>query len=254
MLSCKKILFFILTAVSVAGCMEQKLLFDFKKDVNKNFFKEIPGIGNSPYIKFPVTKKAERAEIYVSSFSEKYIEKDDLLEFTELNDSTNIPFVDYWFVKGYSQELYLIKYDFTYTATGKKGNPVDVPVEGAVFFSVKYNGKGNTIGVVPCYFGTINTDDSLINFDTPLSLKKDKDHFYLKLYKKRKNMNGLLFMPVVFSSQPGSEEEKLNIEKIVRLDPNKIGGFKPLVFDIGKIFHDPSALKFHYIDTLNLTQ
>ena len=254
MLSCKKILVFIVAAISFAGCMEHRLLFDFGRDVNQSFFKEVPGIGNSPFIKFPVTKKAGKLEIYASSFRERYIEKDDLLEFTELNDSTQIPSADYWSLVGYSQDLYLIKYDFTYTAKTKKGESIDVPAEGAVFFSVKHNGKGDTIGVVSCYFGTIDTDYSMINFDTELSLQKDNGHFYLKLHKKKKNMNGLLFMPVVFSSKPGSAEEKLNIKKIVKLDPNKVGGVKPLVFDISKIFHDSAALKFHYVGTLHLNQ
>jgi hypothetical protein len=45
-----------------------------------------------------------------------------------------------------------------------------------------------------------------------------------------------------------------NIEKIVRLDANKIGGNKPLVFDINSIFKDSNALQFHYFKTINLTQ
>ena len=67
-------------------------------------------------------------------------------------------------------------------------------------------------------------------------------------------MNGLLFMPADFPSRPQTVEDKFNIEKIVRLDPNKVGGYKPLVFDISKIFNDPNALQFHYLTTLHLTQ
>ena len=255
MLSCKKIpvLIFVIV-VALSSCMEQKILFNFNNDVNRNFFKEIPGFG-MPLYREPVTKKATNVEVYISSFSEKFIEKDHLLEFTELNDSTKIPFATYLGVNGYSQDLYLLKYEFTYTGTNKStGKTFEVPAKAAIFFSVKHNGSGNTIGITPCYFGIINEEDDLIAFDTELSLKKDKDHYYLKPLKKSKKMNGLLFMPADFPSNPKTPEDKFNIEKIVRLDPNKVGGYKPLVFDISKIFHDPNALQFHYYTTLHLTQ
>ncbi|MEO8413396.1 MAG: hypothetical protein ABI472_07035 [Ginsengibacter sp.] len=251
MLSCKKIISFIAAAIALAGCMEQRIIFDFNHNVNRNFFKEIPGIGDALFIKYPVTKKATTAEIYVSSFREKYIENDNLLEFTELNDSSKIDTVAYWGKQGYAQDLYLLRYEFTYSAKTKKGKLIDVPVEAAVFFSIKYNSRG-TIGVMPCYFGIVNDEDNLIAFDTELTLKKDNGNFYLKLHPKKKNEYGLLFMPAVFPTHPKTAEDIFAIEKIVELDPNKVGGYKPLVFNINKIFHDPNALKFHYVDTLHL--
>ena len=149
---------------------------------------------------------------------------------------------------GYSQDLYLLKYEFIYG----KGFPDTI--QAAVFFSVKYNGRKDITGITPCYFGIINEEDNLIAFNTELSLKKANGHYYLKHMKKSKKMNGLLFIPADFPSNPKSPEEKINIEKIVRLDPNKIGGYKSLVFDINKIFHDANALQFHYYDTLHLNQ
>jgi hypothetical protein len=249
MLSCKKIsvpVFAIVVALS--SCMEQKILFNFNNDVNRNFFKEIPGLGSATYNGQPVTQMANNVEVYISSFREKFIEKDHLLEFTELNDSTSIPFVIYKEIDGYSQDLYLLKYEFIY------GKNFHDTIQAAVFFSVKYHGIENTIGITPCYFGIINEEDTLIAFNTELSLKKDKDHYYLKPLKKSKKVNGLLFIPADFPSNPKSQEEKFNIEKIVRLDPNKVGGYKPLVFDISKIFRDTNALQFHYYDTLHINQ
>src|ERR1700712_2648484 len=106
MLSYKKIypLIFAL-AVFLPSCMEQRILFTFNKDVNKDFFREIPGLGSAEYLGHAVTKKAKDIEVYVSSFSEKFIEKDHLLEFTELNESTRTPFVTYLGINGYSQDL-----------------------------------------------------------------------------------------------------------------------------------------------------
>lgn len=256
MLSCKKISIITIAIIfGLSSCMEQKILFNFENDVNKKFFREIPGIGSSSYFGQPVEQHAKNIEVYLSTFSEKHIEKDDLLEYTELNDSTKIPFVHYWEVDGYSQDLYLLKYTFTYTVTNKKtGKSFGNETDAVIFFAVKHNGRGNTLGITPCYFGVINEEDSLIAFDTPLLLKKDKDQYYLKLQKRNKKLNGLLFMPADFPSQPEGPEQKFNIKKIVRLDPNKVGGYKPLVFDISKIFHDPNALEFHYVDTIHLTQ
>ena len=256
MLSCKKIpvLIFVIVA-ALSSCMEQRIIFNFKNDVTRNFFKEIPGVGAVTYVGQPVRQKASNLEVYLSSFSEKFIEKDHLLEYTELNDSTKIPFARYKAVEGYHQDLYILKYQFTYVQTNKKtGKSFDVPTQAAIFFSVKNNGRGNTIGIMPCYFGIINEEDSLIAFDTELLLKKDKGFYYLKLQKRNKKMNGLAFMPADFPSNPQTPEDKFNIEKIVRLDPNKVGGYKPLVFDISNIFHDSNALQFHYYVTLHLTQ
>ena len=254
MLSCKTIITASVIAMSLSSCMEQKILFSVNKEVKRNFFKEIPGLGGATYFNQPVTKKADNIQVYVSSFSEKAIEKDNLLEYTELNDSTTIPLVTYKLEFGYSQNLYLLKYDFTYTAKSANGNLFDVPVQGVIFFSVKRNGRGNTVGVTPCYFGVINEEDDLIAFDTELTFKKDKDHYYLKVPKRNKKLNGLLFMPADFPANPKNAGDKFNIEKIVRLDPNKVGGYKPLVFEIQKVFHDKNALQFHYNSTLHLTQ
>lgn len=241
--------------LAMSSCMEQKILFTFKNDANRNFFKEVPGLGSETYAGQTITEMAKNTDVYVSSFSEKYVEKDHLLEFTELNDSTKTPFAPYLGVNGYSQDLYLLKYEFSYTLTNKKtGKPLAVPTQAAVFFSVKRNGKGNIIGITPCYFGIIDEEDNLIAFDTELSLKKDKDHFYLKQIKKSKKMDGLIFIPADFPSKPKTAEDKFNIEKIVRLDVNKVGGYKPLVFDITNIFHDANALQFHYDNTINLTK
>ncbi len=254
MLSFRKNSILVFTIVlTMSSCMEQKIIFSFKNDVTQNFFTEIPGLGSATYAGQAITKKANNVEVYISSFSEKFIEKDNLLEFTELNDSTKIPFVTYKGVTGYSQDLYLLKYEFTYQQINKRtGKSFDVPTQAAIFFSVKHNGRGNSIGITPCYFGIINEEDDLIAFDTQLSLKKNKGHYYLRLLKKNKKMDGLIFMPADFPSKPKTVEDKINIEKVVRLDPNKVGGYKPLVFDIKNIFHDSNALQFHYVDILHL--
>ncbi|MEP6595886.1 MAG: hypothetical protein ABJA71_08055 [Ginsengibacter sp.] len=217
MLSCKKILAAIVAPALFCGCMEQKLLFDFKRDVNDAFFREIPGIGAAKYFGNNVTKKASKAEIYVSSFREKFIEKDNLLEYTELNDESKIQSAPYWEVNGYSQNLYLLRYQFAYTVT-QNNKSFDVPVEAAIFFTLKFNNKSDVIGVVPCYFGIIDRENNLISFENELLLQKDNGSYYLKMLKRKNDVTGLLFMPANFSGNPVESETKLNIKKIVKLD------------------------------------
>ncbi len=74
------------------------------------------------------------------------------------------------------------------------------------------------------------------------------------MHKKNKERQGLLFMPGTFPDTDSILPKVLNIEKIVNLDPNKIGGRKPLVFDINQVFNDKSALQFHYVKTLQIAQ
>lgn len=253
MSSFKKIVPIVLLLIAgFSSCMEQRILFNFETDVNGDFFRDVPGIG-ADYLGQPVTHKASKIEVYLTNFSEKYFEKDGLLEFSELNDSTTLPFAKYLAVEGYSQGLYLLKYSFTYSVANKRtGKSFDHEAGGVVFFAIKHNGAGNTLGIMPAYFGIVNEEDNLIAFNTPLTLKKDKNKYYLKQQRRNKKLSGLLFMPADFPAGPVKAGQTVKIEKIVNLDPNKIGGYKPLVFDIAKIFRDPNALEFHFIDTISL--
>jgi hypothetical protein len=252
MLSFKKILITLFIATTLGGCMEQKILFSFEQDLNNSFFKEIPGLGGEKYFGWPITRKATEAEIYTSSFREQFVEKDNLLELSELNDAGQTQPAAYLEANGYSQNLHLLKYNFIYTVT-QNGKSFDVPVEAVVFFSIKHNNNDDVLGITSPYFGIINREDNLISFDTELSLKKLDKQYYLKMPPgKPKNMNGLLFLPANFVEHPVESETKLNIEKIVKLNANKVGGYKPLVFNIAEIFRDKTALQFHYDSTLHL--
>jgi hypothetical protein len=235
--------------------MEQRILFNSETDINKEYFRDVPGIGAADYLGKPVTKKASELEIYCTNFSEKYFEKDNVLEISEFSDSTKLPVAQYLAVNGYSQSLYLMKYSFTYTTTNKKnGKPSDHVTNGVVFFAVKRNGSNYTLGVMPAYFGIVNEEDNLIAFDTPLELKKDKNKYYLKRQRRNKKLNGLIFIPADFPVNPVQIGQTFKIDKIVNFDPNKVGGFKPLVFNIAKIFHDPYALEFHFLNILHLNK
>jgi len=246
-------LIFILV-LSLSSCLEQRMLFDPKKDINYDFLKKVPGFGSAPFVKYPVTVKPPvRLDIYICSFSEKIIEKNDLLQYTELNDSSSIPSVSYLAIVGNSQKLYMLHYQFTYTVTIKKsGKKIEEPADAVIFFSIKQNASGNVLAVKPCYFGFVNEEDSLIHFTTELSFKKNNTQFYLGPLKKIQNNFSLLFLPAYFSASPGAVS-RFNVDKIITLDKNKVGGSKPLIFNIKKIFRDKNALQFHYNNTLYIT-
>jgi hypothetical protein len=96
-------------------------------------------------------------------------------------------------------------------------------------------------------------NDDYISFDSVLTIKNVKNGPYLTANKaNRKNHFNLLFMPVVFPDEPETGGASINIKKIVRTDHNKVGGKKPLVFNIGEIFHDSRAMQFDYIKTIKL--
>lgn len=253
MLNCKKTLWISLVAITFLynSCMEQKVLFSFNENVKPSFFKNIPGIGSVDFLTDTVIDKATSIDIYKSSFTEKYVEKDHLLEPTELNDSTNIPYAEYWDVTGYSQDMYLMKYQFKVRPKKRPGAKLRT-VDAMLFFSVKFNREEQCIGFGPSYFGVIDYSFGYIAFPTELNTKINKNEFYLKPVKRIQITGGYLFFASGLSS--GNVHKNLNVQKIVKLDINKIGNYKPLVFNIAEIFHDSNALQFHYDTTLNLTE
>lgn len=267
MLSFRSFVILAVTGILSTGCMERRLAATLNEDglpsfltsdaasiiINPDFFKEIPGIGSDQYLTGKVITKPKAIEIYRATFRERFFEKNNLLEYSEFNDSTNLPTADYLDVIRYSQDLYMLKYHFEWRTSSTSS--ANIPQDCVIFFSLKKNSADHILGIVPCYFGTINDDYNYIAFDRPLVFKEQKNKSpFLKMQKRNKDLNGLLFMPAAFPDTNVLAPRILNIEKIVSLNPNKIGGNKPLVFNISKIFNDKSALQFHFIKTLVLTQ
>ncbi len=237
------------------GCIEPKYNLDIKATFDNkaaDFFKNLPGIQGSVYNKMPVTVPAKKMEIYKASFSEATIEKDHLLEFTELNTRSSQPRVTYRDIDGFTQDIYLLKYNFSYSDEGS-----DVENTAVVFISMHYRPMNTDpfvycTGPGPAYWGLLN--DGYISFDSVLIVKKTRNNnYFVKARKaKKKNAFNLLFMPVDFPENPKETKTAFDIAKIVRMEANKVGGNKPLVFDIPVIFNDSKALRFTYIKTITL--
>lgn len=257
MLNCKvysTIIFCSLLAVT--GCIESKYPLDIKPTLNEranSFLNRLPGINKNGYSKMPVITKAKTVEVYIASFKESSIEKDNLLEITELNSNSTHPVTLYREVDGFSQDIYMLKYQFT---CSEHGTPT--PVTAIVFLPLRYrqqkSGPPYCTGPGPVYWGVLNETDEYkyISFDSVVHIKAKGNKQYLKMDRHKKNeLFNLLFMPANFAEVP-EKSSAVNFTKIVRMGNNRIGGTKPIVFNVPQIFKDSNALQFNYYKTIIL--
>ncbi len=255
MLNCKVYGFvFCCILFAYTGCIESKYNLDIKATLNDpatSFFNTLPGIKGGFYNRKPVMTKAKKIEVYKASFSEATIEKDDLLEFTELNTHSDLPRVTYREIDGFTQDIYLLKYNFSYGDGGE-----EIENTAVILVSLHYRPMATEpfifcTGPGPAYWGVVN--DGYISFDSVLTIKQANNSYYLKGQKaKKKNAFNLLFLPAGFVEEPVENKSSFNIKKIVRMNANKVGGIKPLVFDIPAIFKDEKAMHFTYIKSIAL--
>ena len=178
-------------------------------------------------------------KIYTATFKETYVEDNYLLEWSELHDSSTIPRARYLNMIGNSTRLYLCVVST---------RPDDV--QAAVFFSAKYDSDGQCLGFGPSYLGKINPAQGTIAFTTELAVTEEDDVFKLFALKKQTRKAGVIFTSDHFKSSLTNTRMPVRVDKIVLLDPNKIGGFKPVVFSIEDVLKDKNALLFRYLKTI----
>jgi hypothetical protein len=259
MLNCNKNITIVLFCCTVIfyGCIESKYPLNITSTLNErpeSFLQKLPGIGKMQYAGMAVKQKAATVQVYAASFKEMNIEKDNLLEVAEFNTTTKRPAANYLQVDGFMQNLYLLKYHFICSS----GND-EIPVTGILFLSFKYrqqiNGEGfYCTGPGPAYWGVVI--DDYISFDSIVHINKAKGNkYYLKMAKhKRNQIFNLLFMPANFSDVAPAGGSFLNFTKIIRMGTNRIGGVKPVVFNIPEIFKDTNAMRFNYIKSVPLNK
>jgi hypothetical protein len=234
----------------LTGCIESRYNFDVQDTLQKRsaqFLGRLPGVGRVPYLGMPIATGAKTVEVYKASFKETSIEKDNLLEFSALNDSSTIARADYRQIDGFVQDLYLLHYQFAYNA----GGGVQADAHAVVFLSLRYRPMEAEpfiycTGPGPLYWGLVN--EGYLSFDSVLHIRQSAAGHWLGVQKQRKGSRfNLLFMPDV-----PMEGGAFNIVKIVRMAANRIGGSKPLVFDIPAVFGDSQALHFDLVQTITL--
>ena len=126
MLNSKKYIILIVCSLPFfSGCVESKYSLDIypilesesaraKNKKAESFFAQLPGIKGGQFENMPITVNAKEIEVYLANFNEALIEKNNLLEFTILNDNSTIPRVDYREIDGFKATLYLLKYRFLF--------------------------------------------------------------------------------------------------------------------------------------------
>jgi hypothetical protein len=238
----------------LTGCFELKYNFDVNaafSDSSAQFFKTLPGIKDGFYNRIPVTNKAKKIEVYKASIREFTFEKDNLVEFTQLNTHSDLRKDNYLEIDGSAQDLYLLKYNFSCGIDGQ-----DFENTAVIFMSLHYMPMNTEpfvycSGAGPAYWGLIG--DGQISFDSLLTIRHDNQDYYLKSKKvKKKDAFNLRFLPAGFVENPVKNISGFNIKKVIKMNANKVGGIKPLVFNIPVIFKDDKAMHFTYIKTITL--
>jgi hypothetical protein len=154
-----------------------------------------------------------------------------------LNAESNMPYASYKQIRGYKQELYLIR---LYTAAGLSNACVYIPV--------KYGpGDRLCIGFGPAYFGCVDTLGNKVQFFSEIKVKQQRKQFSLV---QKQPVSMLLFADKL----PGGGTGDLAVQKIVFESKNKFGGSKPVVFNVSEVFHDPKALFFKAVNIVQFNQ
>lgn len=239
MLNCRTYLLLLLLPL-VQSCMQQRVNFVFNEHVNsEEFFNVVPAEIKRFYPDSDIAA-IDSIKIYVANFKETYIEDNYLLEWSELHDSSTIPRARYLNMVGNATRLYLCTISTS---------PKDI--QAAVFFSAKYDAEGQCLGFGPSYLGKINPAQGTIAFTTELAVRESGESFQLEVTRKQNRKAGVIFTSHDFRDILLHARKPVRVDKIVLLDPNKIGGFKPVVFSIDNVLKDKNALLFRYLKTIH---
>jgi hypothetical protein len=228
MLNYRTIIFLFTCCYAVCSCKPHSYLFGFKKDITKNFFAEVPQIAGIDDFSIRSIK------VYRAYLEEKLVEREAIPEYKLINKESKQPSVKLVTSRNH-HELYL----FEILPDTKQLDTV------YVFLATSFNARGQCLGLGPAYLGFLRIDQLVIK--KILKISRKGDVYQLKARKK----TDLIFLAEEELPQPLNTSSPIRIKQIIRLDPNKIGGEKPIVFTIEKIFNDPDALVFTFHSTID---
>lgn len=210
----------VLVMGAVAGCSPRFVHFNMDNFADPCFYQTLPYILNCDL-------RIDGVTIYQTTFAEKPYEGYYVIDYSEVNERNDKNILHYKPFKGYYQKLFLL-------------NLATYPRDSlTIYFSLKYNCFDQCVGFGPAYLGRMDESRKLIYFSSELYTRSKKDFFYL-----RKGRLPLKLYMVATEIQPGVY---INIDKLIVEKSFEIGN--NVVIDIPRIFHDPCALKFEYLDT-----
>jgi len=230
----------------LAGCAQTRNGFVLCNDVDSSFFARIPLLSKEKPDQGIGFDVIDSVRVFRAAFAEKEVAIGNVLTYSELPEESKRG-THYLDRRGYSQELYLYQ---LYTQPRQ--------VNAFVFFSVKYDASGQSIGFGPAYFGKYVPSKGRIQFFRQLKVVETDERFSLKKKKASINLyfyfSNLQWMPSL--SGPVNicfiPVGATKLEYVVENEYNKIAGDKPLILSTDQLFSDPEALKFYYQKTVNL--
>ncbi|HEV8286282.1 MAG TPA: hypothetical protein VGQ09_18370 [Chitinophagaceae bacterium] len=173
-------------------------------------------------------------KVYRAYLEEKLVEREAIPEYKLINIESKQPSVELVNTRNH-HELYL----FEILPDTKQADTV------YVFLATSFNARGQCLGLGPAYLGFLRIDQLVIK--KILKISRKDDVYQLKAKKR----TDLIFLAEEELPQLLNTSSPIRIKQIIRLDPNKIGGEKPIVFTIEKIFNDPDALVFTFHSTID---
>ncbi|MCB0370787.1 MAG: hypothetical protein KDD45_15520 [Bdellovibrionales bacterium] len=233
----------IISLLALCSCNALKHAVNFsEEDINPGMFKEIPAI----LVKTGKTQEeADMKEIvcYRSVFKQSLVENGNVVDIALLNEDSDIKPVEYKTLQGYDQDLYMFRI-----------MQEDTPARGDVFIymAVKYGTVANDSETVnkylsfPAIYLGEYAGDNHIRFYRSLKMKDCRSgDCHLELNGKR----SLVFKTA--NSLYTHKRDSIALAEIILDEKNKVGGSKPVIFPMEKLFPDISTIKFRYLKSLN---
>ncbi len=228
----KQILFFVILATLGTGCTIKSLPIKMDRDQISNFINQIQ------------TDKIDSIEIFKSQFQNQLIEIEQTVDYGSLPPTDHNP-TGYYGYTGNSTVLYLIliykpdsKIECLYISYSTR---------------VGADGEGNRVdeitGIGTIYYGRYSRkqlkagkDKNTYEFDRAVKVvyKKKEKAWKLKNTWNAADESNITYNKMIFVEYDSlSNDSTISISKIIAPGGNKIGGPKPLVYDLQHLFNSP---------------
>lgn len=210
------------------GCAAPVYYYSPTQAPSMDFFNKMVKTAN------PAVASLDSVQIFQATLQEDYVERNSVAEKTIINtesDATRfpVPVID----KEY--RLYIFKLFY-----GKVKSD-------AIFMSTAYKGDCDgdncaNVGIGPAYYGKIRMEQLVLN--KAMKMTKNKNEYV----PVKASPDSIRMIAAEDFSKP--QTTTINIKHLVVLKPNKVGGSKPLRYDIEQLFDDKKALLFTYQGTV----
>jgi hypothetical protein len=238
MLNYKTIIFLLVSAIAVYSCRPKAQFFSYNHSVNLEFFDPV-----RPELNVRI-KENDSIDVYAALLQERLVERDEVPEYKLVNKKSNQQLSRLPDTRGFHY-LYL----FELFPKGGRGDTV------IVYLATTYTADSICTNVGPVYAGKLrNTGNaSFIQFDHAFKVRKMKRKH---LDEEDQNISDSALKPdkpirLTFVNEPPFLQDRrdtayIQVNQIIQRDPNKIGGEKPVLYIIEKVFGDKKMLAFAY--------